>query len=251
MAFDEEELLIMIKIAEQRPARPSNAATPVGAHPKSTARRRTAAAAAAAAARTIEQPFVVPYAVAKHDWTLDWYFHPPFSIAKPGATIFVGTVSIVHSLCHIPHLLMYRRLGMFTAFWSIVGLGLILGAILEDEWLYDIWIWYSCVYVPVMLVTMYVVLTGAVWALHLQPLRAVFATVAIIFYLFMFYCIVYVMSEKRKIFTTTTTSVRTTTTCSWCPTCTTQKCTTPPPKTTKASVHRSGLRLIQYLGDRV
>ncbi|XP_063363524.1 uncharacterized protein LOC134652283 [Cydia amplana] len=186
------------------------------------------------------------------DWTLDWYFHPPFSIAKPGATIFVGTVSIVHSLCHIPHLLMYRRLGMFTAFWSIVGLGLIFGAILEDEWLYDIWIWYSCVYVPVMLVTMYVVLTGAVWALNIQPLRAVFATVAILFYLFMFYCIVYVMSEKRKLFTTTgTPPPPTTTPCPLCPRCTTERCTTPTTTTTTTTTTPDSRRLIQYLADRV
>ncbi|XP_063623732.1 uncharacterized protein LOC134795715 isoform X1 [Cydia splendana] len=186
------------------------------------------------------------------DWTLDWYFHPPLSIAKPGATIFVGTISIVHSLCHIPHLLMYRRLGMFTAFWSIVGVGLIFGAVLEDEWLYDIWIWYSCVYVPVMLVTMYVVLTGSVWALNIQPMRSVFATVAIIFYLFMFYCIVYVMSEKRKIFTTTTAPTQSPTSrCPACPECTTQKCTTPAAIKTQAQTEKAALRLIQYLSDRV
>ncbi|XP_063623734.1 uncharacterized protein LOC134795715 isoform X3 [Cydia splendana] len=150
------------------------------------------------------------------DWTLDWYFHPPLSIAKPGATIFVGTISI------------------------------------EDEWLYDIWIWYSCVYVPVMLVTMYVVLTGSVWALNIQPMRSVFATVAIIFYLFMFYCIVYVMSEKRKIFTTTTAPTQSPTSrCPACPECTTQKCTTPAAIKTQAQTEKAALRLIQYLSDRV
>ncbi|XP_061714644.1 uncharacterized protein LOC133523184 [Cydia pomonella] len=179
------------------------------------------------------------------DWTLAWHFFF-FTFERPGATIFIAGISIVHSLFHIPHLLLYRRLGILTAFWSFVGVGLVVGAVMEKEVLYDAWIWYSSVYVPVMLVIMCIVLTASVWAMDIKPLRAIFATVAVLFYLFMFYCIIFVQTEKRKIFSTTTAPTTTTTPCPWCPTCTTPKCTTPePPKAQR----RLALRTLQMLFD--
>ncbi|XP_061714735.1 uncharacterized protein LOC133523261 isoform X1 [Cydia pomonella] len=162
----------------------------------------------------------------KPDWTLVWHFFF-FDFDRPGGTIFIAGISIVHSLFHVPHLLLYRRLGILTAFWSLMGVGLIIGAVMEKEVLYDIWIWYSTVYLPVMLIIMCIVLTASIWAMDFKPLRAIFATVAVIFYLFMFYCIIFVQTEKRKIFSTTTAPTTTTTPCPWCPTCTTPKCTTP------------------------
>ncbi|XP_061714737.1 uncharacterized protein LOC133523261 isoform X3 [Cydia pomonella] len=126
----------------------------------------------------------------KPDWTLVWHFFF-FDFDRPGGTIFIAGISI------------------------------------EKEVLYDIWIWYSTVYLPVMLIIMCIVLTASIWAMDFKPLRAIFATVAVIFYLFMFYCIIFVQTEKRKIFSTTTAPTTTTTPCPWCPTCTTPKCTTP------------------------
>ncbi|XP_063382136.1 uncharacterized protein LOC134668625 [Cydia fagiglandana] len=179
------------------------------------------------------------------DWTLKWHFFF-FAFERPGATIFIAGISIVHSLFHIPHLLMYRRLGILTAFWSIVGLGLVIGAVMEKELLYDIWIWYSTVYVPVMLIIMCIVLTASVWAMDLKPLRALFATVAVLFYLFMFYCIIFVQTEKRKIFSTTVPTTEETTPCPWCPTCTTPKCTTPTQPQLRA---KPALRTLEMLFD--
>ncbi|XP_047993029.1 uncharacterized protein LOC125231608 [Leguminivora glycinivorella] len=136
----------------------------------------------------------------------------------------------VHSIFHVPHLLLYRRLGILTAFWSFVSVLLIIGAITEEEILYEVWIWYSSVYVPVMLIIMCIVMTASIWAMELKMMRAVAATVAVVFYLFMFYSIIFVQAEKRKIFSTTTPTTTTTTPCPWCPTCTTPKCTTPKKK---------------------
>ncbi|XP_047993754.1 uncharacterized protein LOC125232166 isoform X1 [Leguminivora glycinivorella] len=162
----------------------------------------------------------------KPDWTRSWHFFF-FEFERPGATIFIAGISIVHSLFHMPHMMMYRRLGILTAFWSIVGVGLLVGAVMEQELLYDVWIWYSSVYVPVMILIMCVVLTASVWALDLRLFRALIATFAVIFYLFMFYCIIFVQTEKRKIFSTTTMTSTTTTPCPWCPICLTGTCTVP------------------------
>ncbi|XP_047993516.1 uncharacterized protein LOC125231952 [Leguminivora glycinivorella] len=180
------------------------------------------------------------------DWTIVWHFWF-FNFERPGATVFIAGVSIVHSLFHVPHLLLYRRLGILTAFWSIVGIGLLWGAITEEEILYDIWIWYSSVYVPVMLIITCIVLAASVWAMNLKPLRAFFSLIAVIFYLFMFYCVIFVQAEKRKIFSTTTHTTTTTTPCPWCPTCTTPKCTTP---STPKKILRSLTMIVKVL-DRI
>ncbi|XP_061714736.1 uncharacterized protein LOC133523261 isoform X2 [Cydia pomonella] len=58
----------------------------------------------------------------KPDWTLVWHFFF-FDFDRPGGTIFIAGISIVHSLFHVPHLLLYRRLGILTAFWSLMGEG--------------------------------------------------------------------------------------------------------------------------------
>ncbi|XP_047993755.1 uncharacterized protein LOC125232166 isoform X2 [Leguminivora glycinivorella] len=126
----------------------------------------------------------------KPDWTRSWHFFF-FEFERPGATIFIAGISI------------------------------------EQELLYDVWIWYSSVYVPVMILIMCVVLTASVWALDLRLFRALIATFAVIFYLFMFYCIIFVQTEKRKIFSTTTMTSTTTTPCPWCPICLTGTCTVP------------------------
>ncbi|XP_047993517.1 cell wall protein DAN4-like [Leguminivora glycinivorella] len=167
----------------------------------------------------------------KPDWTLVWHFWY-FDFERPGATIFIGFVCIVHSIFHVPHLLLYRRLGILTAFGASSACCLSLelsrcNLFQEEEILYEIWVWYSSVYVPVMLIIMCIVMTASIWAMELKLMRAIAATVAVIFYLFMFYSIIFVQAEKRKIFSTTTPTTTTTTPCPWCPTCTTPTCTTP------------------------